>query len=331
MTLRMFRATLLVLLLFPALLSAVSPEIQKMVGQAFAETKTENMERLLQKAAEKASAPDDRKYVYTALASLHERSGNFDQAFEQYQAAALAQPGNRDDSLFLDAARCAMITNNTDKAGEIVQSVLVTSFDDALLLRARLYSAWIELASGNRKNALAMLKSFAQNDVFEPYRPALLFTLWWSAGDVEAGKSLQTRYPKSPEAAAVRGDMLVGPSPFWYLMSRDGLAAFAVPELTSSDTATPAVSKEPERVISETPVVSGKPVEGSVWQQTGFFKNRENAESLAEVLRQRGFSPVVREEKRPSGTVYFAVLVPDDGTTANRLKEAGFESYSVRD
>jgi hypothetical protein len=66
------------------------------------------------------------------------------------------------------------------------------------------------------------------------------------------------------------------------------------------------------------------------WQQTGFFRNRENAESLAEVLRQRGFSPVVREDTRPSGTVYYAVLVPDDGTTAARLKDAGIDSYPVK-
>jgi cell division septation protein DedD len=70
-----------------------------------------------------------------------------------------------------------------------------------------------------------------------------------------------------------------------------------------------------------------------VWQQVGFFKSRENADELVARLEKLGFKPVVRGDKRPSGTVYFAVLVPEDKgrTVAGRLKDSGFESYLVTD
>lgn len=318
---------------FPA--PAVSPEIQRLIGQAFSEKSTADMELALKKASDRAKDPADKKFVYTAQASLSERLGNPAVAGRQYREAALAIPGKRDDSLYLDAVRCALASNDTAQAGEMVREVLLSSFDETTLIRARVYSAWIQLASGERDNALDLLRSYAGNSQFELYAPALLFTIWWATADRQVAQTLQSRYPASPEAAAVRGELLTGPSSFWYLMTRDGMPSFALAESPTpsqntesrtTDTKTVQTSPSPE---AEPPAV--KPSAGNIWQQTGFFRNRENAESMATVLRQRGFSPVVREETRPSGTVYFAVLVPDDGTAALRLKDEGFESYLVRD
>lgn len=78
---------------------------------------------------------------------------------------------------------------------------------------------------------------------------------------------------------------------------------------------------------------AGSGSSSGIWQQAGFFRSRDNAEDLRSRLAKLGFKAVVREEKRPSGTVYFSVLVPGDakGATAARLKDAGFESYLVTD
>lgn len=333
MTIRILSLVVLFPLFCAVPVVAVSPEIQKLVGQAFSEKNTTDIEGILNKAANRAKDPADKKYVYIVLASLNERSGNPAVAGKQYRDAALAIPGSRDDSLYLDAVRCLLVSNDTERAGEMVREVLMSSFDESILIRARVYSAWIQLASGERENALQLLRSYAANKQFEPFIPAVLFTLWWSAGERTAAQTLESRYPLSPEAAAVRGEVSTGPSSFWYLMNRDGMPAFTLADSSApvrgddsrptetAQTSTHADSRQPDSEIPS----------GGIWQQTGFFKNRENAESLATVLRQRGFSPVVREDKRPSGTVYFAVLVPDDGTAAARLKDAGFESYLVRD
>lgn len=81
------------------------------------------------------------------------------------------------------------------------------------------------------------------------------------------------------------------------------------------------------------PDKAGSGSSSGIWQQAGFFRNRDNAEDLRSRLAKLGFKAVIREEKRPSGTVYFSVLVPGDakGVTAARLKDAGFESYLVTD
>lgn len=324
MTIRGFFFVVMIVSFISLPVQAISPEIQKLVGEAFSEKNTDDMERALTTASERAKDPADKKYVYTAQASLNERLGKPAVASRQYREAALAIPGKRDDSLYLDAVRCALGSNDAEKAGEMVREVLLSSFDEPVLIRARVYSAWIQLASGERDKALDMIRSYAANNQFDSYAPALLFTVWWATGDKKAGQAIESRYPSSPEAAAVRGDLLAGPSPFWYLMSRDGLAPFVPDDRMTAinDREVPVPEAEPEQ----------KPkAPGGTWQQTGFFRNRENAESMATVLRQRGFSPVVREESRPSGNVYFAVLVPDDGTTAARLADEGFESYTVRD
>ena len=336
MTIRIFLFVILISLFVAVPASAVSPEIQKLVGRAFSEKNTSDIEDILKKAVDRAKDPADKKYVYTVLASLNERSGNPAVAGTQYREAALAISGLRDDSLYLDAVRCLLASNDTEQAGAMVREVLLSSFDERILIRARVYSAWIQLASGERDQALQLLRSYAANTQFEPFIPAVLFTLWWSAGDLAAVQTLESRYPASPEAAVVRGEVSASPSSFWYLMTRDGMPVFALADKDDTpDTGNAPQTREttPEQSSSrtESPRAESGISPGSSWQQTGFFKNRENAESLATVLRQRGFSPVVREEKRPSGTVYYAVLVPDDGTAAKRLKDAGFESYLVKD
>lgn len=335
MTIRGFFSVVLIVSFISFPVQAISPEIQKLVGQAFSEKNTDDIERALKTASERAKDPVDRKYVYTALASLNERLGKPAVAGKQYRDAALAIPGKRDDSLYLDAVRCALASNDAEQAGEMVREVLLSSFDEPVLIRARVYSAWIQLASGERDKALEMLRAYAANSQFNSYAPAILFTIWWTTGDNKVAQSIRSRYPSSPESAVVSGDLLAGPSPFWYLMSRDGMTSFIPDErmIARNVTESAVVNSEPDQTSPPAgeAAFSTKPSAGGAWQQTGFFKNRENAESMAAVLRQRGFSPSVREETRPSGTVYYAVLVPDDGTTAARLRDEGFESYQVRD
>ncbi len=335
MTIRGFFSVVMIVSFLSFPVHAISLEIQRLVGQAFSEKNTDDMELALKAASERAKDPADRKYVYTAQASLNERLGNPAVAGRQYREAALAIPGKRDDSLYLDAVRCALASHEVEQAGEMAREVLLSSFDESVLIRARVYSAWIQLASGERDAALDMIRSYAANNQFESYAPALLFTLWWVTGDKEVAQAIQKRYPAAPESAAVRGEFSAGSSPFWYLMSRDGLVSFTPDERVTAqneqESPVPDAAGEQMPHDSGTAPSSAGTAAGSTWQQTGFFRNRENAESMATVLRQRGFSPIVREEARPSGTVYFAVLVPDDGKTAERLRDEGFESYTVRD
>ncbi len=334
---------------------------RKAVAAAIAEGDRAKILASFESGVERMTDPKDKKAVLAALASYEERTGLPDRASRHYAAAANVDPSARDDSLLLDAARAALSANDAKTADGYVRTVLVTCFDDRLLARSRVYAAWIELGSGDAQGALSLIRSLSQGKAFEPWAPALLFTLWWSQGDASAKDRLLSSYPHSPEAAVASGAMSLAAVPFWYLMGRNSASvdAFAregaknlpkdqhVPESTAGSGAlaptgaTTEVSPSRGNGDPVGPVTAGTPIKGSAgtdsgsgeWQQVGFFKNREYADELAARLGKLGFRTVVRAEKRPSGTVYFAVLVPEDRdrSAAARLKDSGFESYLVSD
>lgn len=155
--------------------------------------------------------------------------------------------------------------------------------------------------------------------------------------------------------------------PFWYLMGRNAASveSFALEgaknlpkRQDAPDSGSAAGGLRPTAATADNPAqpeknvaigaatndpgmtatgsATGSPPAGAQsgeWQQVGFFRNREYADELVARLGKLGFKPVVRADKRPSGTVYFAVLVPEDRnrSAAARLKDAGFESYLVSD
>ena len=321
-----------------------SPGVQDVITSAFAKKDRPSVIAVLESALAKYKNPVDSVGLLTALAGFEERGGHPESAVEYFQKAAMADPSARNDGFLLDAARCALASNDVARADGLVRSVLLSCFREDILLRARVYSAWILLASDERESALSLIRSYSSIGAYAEYAPALLFTLWWAEGDGTAGKRLVEAWPASPEAAIVQGKLHTGPSPFWYLMSRnagkvenfarEGSTALAEKmgaEGISSGKA--SVSVEPE---APTPAAGQtvKPASSSAehsWQQVGFFRNREYADELAGQLKSRGFIPVIRREPRASGTVYFSVLVPEDaeGKTAARLKDAGFESFLI--
>ncbi len=328
----------------------LTPAARKAVAAAFALSDRDKIIQALEAGAAKQPLVADKKAVLAELASYEERLGLASAAADHYALAASADPANRDDALLLDAARACLASNDAERADGYVRTVLLTCFDDGLLARSRVYAAWIELSSGDATSALSLIRSLAQAKSYEAYAPELLFTLWWAAGDASSRDQLIASYPASPEAAVASGTMNIAPAPFWYLMGRnqDSVATFAregaknLPKPLVAGTASSATAQSassagsaisPTTATTTAVPATATQAKNGEWQQVGFFKNREYADDLAGRLVKLGFAPVVRGNKRPSGTIYFAVLVPEDGkgTAAARLKDAGFESYLVID
>jgi len=333
--------------------AAPSP-IDRILSASFALEDQAAVIASLTKAAAAQPPGDGRKQIFAALAGYQERLGLFDAASARYNDAAFALP-MRDDCLLLDAARCALSANDVEKADGFVRAVLLTNFDEQILLRARLYAAWIRLAADDRQNAFTLLRTYAKNDAFAPWIPSILFTLWWADNDGDARSRLLASFPLSHEAAIVRGEMSLAPSPYWFLMGRPEPlvtafnqagtafppAAAATNAATATSTTTAGTSTAAPAAAAATTVATAATTTapaaatapGTLWQQAGFFRNREYAEERAAQLKKKGFLPVIRSETRPSGTVYFSVLISEDAqrTTGTRLKDAGFESYLVTD
>lgn len=323
--------------------SPYSPAVRKALDAAFALEERDAVIASLVSGAGRQSLPADRQAVLAVLAGYEERIGLPAPASKHYSEAAWADPAARNDSLLLDGARCAFAAGDFAQADSLIRTVLLSCFDEKVLIRARVYSAWILLQGDGRKDALGLLRSYSANHAYADYAPQILFTLWWAESDRDARDRLLSSCPVSPEAGVVRGEMTLAPAAFWYLMERnaDEVSGFAkkgiavVPAAANvQPNAAPGNAVADPSPTNTAPgnVVADPPKSASstaAWQQVGFYRSREYAEELVARLREKGFDPVIRSETRPSGTVYHAVLVPEDSgrTMGSRLKDAGFESY----
>ncbi|MBO8450005.1 MAG: SPOR domain-containing protein [Spirochaetes bacterium] len=285
---------------------------------------------------------EDRRQLLVWFADYEERSNRFDRAAEYYTLAAETPPV--DFPLYLDAARCLLYMNETAQASARIQTVLLECLDAGVLARARFYAVCVRLSDGDSAGAFSQIRTYLGNGIFTPYFPQMLFLLWYAGGDRAARDQLLERWPSSMEAAVVRGEAVLAPQAFWYLMpSERARLAGGTPSQAAEPAETAEADADAVPGTGHAPVVSAAgqdpadasgspdPVEAGIWQQTGFFRSRANAEAQAEELAKAGFRVFIRQENRSDGGVFFSVLVPEDrsGTTALRLKDKGFESYLV--
>ena len=230
-----------------------------------------------------------------------------------------------------------------------------------------MYDTWRLLAEDRADRAAPLITAYTKKKTFSEYHPALLFTLWWVNGDEEAKQRLLKDYPSSMEAAAANGAVTVQPSAFWYLMPRSELAqqpaARDAVSKTSASSETAKTLQQPNTASQSKPSATApakaaqalqqnnavpqsqsaaapQPAKESAahsaqaqpsYYQLGFYKTKKYAEALAADLQKKHFTPIIQEETRPSGTVYFAVLVKENaaGDMGLRLKDAGYEAFPI--
>lgn len=306
---------------------SVSDSLKNSMTSALSAKKHEDVVSGMLALSAKTRSVDEKKTVLRTLASFEERLGKLSDAARHFHDAAHADASIRDDNLLLDSARCRLLMNDTSEADSLVRSVLLSTFDPSVQIRSRVYAAWISLLQGNKEEALAIMKSYIANPAYDEYASQLLFTLWWVASDLSARDKLLSTWPLTLEAALIRGEAALQPSSFWMLMERS-IPGFAV-SVTESSQVSPEPAVKEESVQSQSPPSSDQ----KTWQQVGFFKSSDYADELVAKLRKAGFQPIIRNEKRPSGTVYFSVLVPEDAqrSVGMKLKNAGYESFLVID
>lgn len=285
---------------------------------------------------EKAAATSrdsDKRSLYTFLGSLTEQLGQYQEAADWYaKAASIAAPpatgtpSLTTEQLVLAAVRCSLSCGESQQADSYLDSVRNSQVPETVAY-SRLYSVWSRLcqvdSTDQLEESLSQLEIYSSLESMGMVRPPVYLTLWHLTGKSQWKERLQKEYPKSAEAAVVTGEAQLLPSPFWFF-----LPGKAVADWTGQQSSA-AASGQAEKTDSK--VEKAAPSSVIVNQQVGFFRNRENAENLAQRLRDAGFKPEITEEQRQSGTVYFVVTVPEDkdNSMGLRLKTAGFESYPV--
>ena len=253
----------------------------------------------------------------------------YPEAQKNYAAAAgiaagdaEGMPKKTNEQLVLDAVRCALCCGEYSIADSYLNSAVRNSKNAEILSYVKLYTQWSALCRAENVNdlnePLELLKAYLKVDSMKSVHPVILLTLWYVTGDKSWSTQITKNYPSSTEAAIVKGDVQLLPTPFWFFVPKSGVAEQGTG--TFSDVST---------VTSES--VAPAPATKNTKWQLGLFKTESNAKLLCEEVQKKGFDAYVTSEVRASGTTYYIVLVKDDGTntTADKLRSSGYDCYPV--
>lgn len=284
--------------------------------------------------------PAEKRATYVFIATLEEQMALYDQAQKSYaQAASIAagdaegMPKKSNEEIVLDAIRCALSSGDYMTADSYLNSAVRNTRNQKIQAYIKLYTQWSALCRAEKvddiQEPLVMLQAYLKLDSMECLRPAIYLTLWYLTGDKSYSQQLASKYPKSPEAAIVKGDVQLLPTPFWFFVPKSGEAE----QGTGSYADTPSSSGTSSSAANETSSSQGQSAASSKttkWQ-LGLFKTQSNAKLLVDELKSKGFEAYTTSETRASGTTYYIVLVNEDksGNMADKLRNAGYDCYAV--
>lgn len=306
----------------------------------------------LQKNAPSVTKNPEKRAVYAFLAAILEQQGQYAEAQKTYAQAASIQgsvesvvagvPNKNSEELVVDAVRCALCAGDYASAESYLNSAVRNTKDERIKAYVKLYEQWSVLCKAKNaeetKESIAILKTYASLDSMKIVRPSILLTLWHLTGEAQFSENLKKNYPKSMEAAIVKGEIQTFPTPFWYFVPRNGVdlpeiagtfveSASSEPSLpeakdSKNETSQPATSSKSEKSTKNEKITR---------QQLGLFREESNAKALSERVKAKGFKAEITTEVRPSGTKYYLVVVNENekGTIGDELRTAGFECYPV--
>lgn len=327
-------------------------DIDKALGM---DTVEESITFLLKQAGS-ASQNCDKRVMYAFAGSLQEQISAFNEASASFAKAASiavdqetvnafilkknAKPAEKfvysmlkktSSILVLDAVRCSLNAGDSKTAMNYLNSSVRNSKDEKIQAKIKLYEVWAKLCDAGEEKDLeepvALLKAYSSMTSMNSVMPSVLFTLWYVNSDNEAAALLKKNYAASPEANIVNGNTSIMPTPFWFFVPRKGNAiAQANDTKASSITDDSSTTKKTAKDNDKT-----SPQEKVKRQQVGLFGKRENADSMVTRLKEKGFDAYIEEDKRPSGNIYFVVVVNENekGTIGLQLKTAGFDCYPI--
>lgn len=321
-------------------LSAAELTARFVTGEAVKKDSLEESLSYLKDQVAKMNLPAEKRATYVFIATLEEQMALYDQAQKFYaQAASIAagdaegMPKKSNEEIVLDAIRCALSSGDYMTADSYLNSAVRNTRNQKIQAYIKLYTQWSALCRAEKvddiQEPLVMLQAYLKLDSMECLRPAIYLTLWYLTGDKSYSQQLASKYPKSPEAAIVKGDVQLLPTPFWFFVPKSGEAE----QGTGSYADTPSSSGTSSSAANETSSSQGQSAASSKttkWQ-LGLFKTQSNAKLLVDELKSKGFEAYTTSETRASGTTYHIVLVNEDksGNMADKLRNAGYDCYAV--
>lgn len=307
----------------------------------------------LNKAVESAATNCDKRVLLAFTGSLQEQASLFADASQSFAKAAgisveqgainsfilkkeakaaekivYSMLKKTSSILVLDAVRSSLNAGDSKNALSYLNSSVRNSKDERIQAKIKLYEIWAKLCDADSEKDLeesvTLLKAYSTLSSMESEKASILFTLWYVNNDTDAAAKLKALYPNSAETSVVTGNASLMPTPFWFFVPRKGNALANANDSKASSLTVDSPSSKPA-------AVSDSESEKVKRQQVGLFGKKENAQGLVERLKEKGFSAYIEEEKRPSGNIYFIVVVNENekGTIGMQLKTAGFDCYPI--
>lgn len=311
----------------------VSEKVKKIAEKAFSINETEKAVLNFEKEMQKLKTSEDKIAALQLLADYEDRSDLFSSAASNYIKAAKLSPESLKKNFFLKAFCSYLLGDLLDEALNLFTAELkprIKSSSESEDSKAFVYYEWLKIkCAENDKDfadAVNTLKKYVTEPVFSEFHPAILLTLWWVDGDKKAENTLLKKFPNSVEAQVVKGDFVLSARTFWYLMPR---SAYIIDDFNSGIADDLTANNESEDISSQ-PILNHTRTSSAKIFQTGFFKTEDYAKALNTELLEKGFSSIVKQEKRSSGTFYSVLVKADDkGDIILRLKSAGYEAVPI--
>lgn len=308
----------------------LSLNLQDIIKTAFTKKNPAEVSLFLEVEIKKLNSNNEKKIALSVLADYEERFDLFSRAGKHYLEAAELSPENERKSALTKAITAFLLADNISLASELCTSrllpMLSTSFSEDDIKILTLFE-WLKLKS-EEEPSLEKIRKYVTDSKFKEFHPALLLTLWWIDGDKKAENTLLKKFPNSLEAGVVRGDTVLSPKTFWYLMPQTGEFKDFLPD---SETVTESIAKPEEAGQNKAPAGQNQEPAAKFYQ-TGFFKTETFARGLADELKKKGFKVILKKEKRGKDS-FFSVLVENDskGNLVIRLKNEGYEAVPIFD
>ena len=320
---------------------------RQIADESISKGSPENAVNFLIQEISKIENPSDKRSLYAFLASIQESLSKYSEASKTFAKACAIGGGNADgfpkktnEELVLDAVRCALCAGDWETANSYLNSSVRNSKNPEILAKIKLYEQWAVLCKAETPEdidePIAMLDAYKNLDSMKSVKPSILLTLWHLTGNAEYSSALKKEFPSSIETEIVNGRAALLPSPFWYFTPRKNFNTSTekteIPEnsvslKTENEHPQEAIQPSSQKKENSIPVQTESP--SSVKLQLGLFREKSNAQKFCDSVTQKGFKPFIIEEKRSSGTTYYAVLIEQNGDEelSLKLKTSGFENY----
>lgn len=290
-----------------------------------------------------AQSQTEKINLYEQLAICQEFAGLYSEASESYiSCSRLVSEQETKDSYVLKASRCFLSCGDAEKTDELLTSIASTARTGKNAPLLKLYAAWSWISKCNTfeetHEPIVILKSYLKMDSMKSVKKEILFTLWYITLDENYSTILKNEFPESLETSILLGKTDLSPLPFWYFSARK-----EVPLKKDSESKVEVAKQEKEVEKPKSETTKSEPENLSTKEdknlsekqevftyQLGFYSSKENAQNLVNRCKEKNISAQIQQVTRPSGNVYFAVIVKSTNSEIGTIiKNSGFECYPI--